>query len=207
MAEASLPTAPDNTRLRWGLAVIVGLMWLYGVLLLRDELAQKTVEHNTMARSLARLQAELAQPEWTERVKSAKALSVQLESRLWQAPTSGLAQAAFQEWLKAAQTQAGLKGAQITGVAVDEAASDSDTGAAASPGLKGLRKVSAKLRFEFAPATLLAFLNLVEAGDKRTVVSTLLVRREPQPVAEMEIVAWFQKQDGADKSRAPDKTK
>lgn len=197
----------DTPRLRWGLALIIGILWLYGVLILRDNLQEKEQQYTAAARSLQRLRTELTQPEWLGRAAPAKAMAVQLESRLWQAPTSGLAQAAFQEWLSSVIAQSGLKGAQITGAAVDEGTSAAEPNANSSPIPKGLRKVSAKLRFEFVAASLLNLLKLIETSDKLAVVTSLSVRKDPPPSVEMEIVAYFQKQDANDKERSLEKIK
>lgn len=205
MIDKLLTPLRDNARLRWGLAAIIGILWLYGVLILRDAVQLKSQEHTNVARSLARLRAELTQPEWVDRVAPAKALAVQLESRLWQAPTSGLAQAAFQEWINSTIAQSGAKNAQIANVAIEEG--EGEPNAAKSPLPNGLRKVSAKVRFDFAAPTLLNVLNLIESNEKLTTVSSLVVRRDPPASVELDVSAVFQKQDSADKDRPKDNAK
>ena len=85
----------NNPRLRWGIALIIGIAWLYAVLLLRDSLQEQTQQHRSAAQNITRLRVQLAQPEWAERVAPAKVMAVQLEGKLWQAATPGLAQAAL----------------------------------------------------------------------------------------------------------------
>ncbi len=186
----------DNPRLRWGLALVVGILWLYVILLLRDNLQEQTQQHRMAVQSIARLRAQFAQPEWVARVEQAKILSVQLEGRLWQAPTSGLAQAAFQDWLNAAMVKAGATNPQITVTVIDEAVANtpnqnenSDTTTPAD-----LWKIKAKLGFDFSAATLMAFLNLLENHEKQIIVGTFNVRKEPMPHVEMELYGYFQKQ-------------
>lgn len=187
-----------NPRLRWGIALIIGIFWFYGVLLLRETLEEENQRHQAAGQSIARLSAQLAQPEWTTRVQPAKVMAVQLEGGLWQAPTSGLAQAAFQDWLNAALAEVGATRPLITVTVIDERVADAtaqsqDTDAATPT---DLWKIQAKLGFEFTAPILMGFLNQIENNPKQIVVVTLNVRREPVPHVEMELVAHFQKQAG-----------
>jgi len=186
----------DNPRLRWGVALIIGIFWLYAILLLRDSLQEQQQQHRAAAQSLARLRAQLAQPEWTARVTPAKVMAVQLEGQLWQATTSGLAQAAFQDRLNSIMVKAGVTRPQITVTVVDEAVANSpnqnqDSGTTTPA---DLWKIRAKLDFDFSAATLLDFLNRIENNDKQIIVGTLNVRKEPAAHVEMELVGYFQKQ-------------
>lgn len=183
-------------RLRWGLATIVGVLWLYAVLLLRDGLQEQVQKLDMTAKSIARLKAQLAQPEWLARMEQVKVLSVQMEGRLWQAPTAGLAQAAFQDWINSALVKAVATNPQMTVTVIDEAVktpvATQDAGKGVTPA--GLWKIKAKLGFNFTPEALMSFLNLVESNDHQIIVGTLDVRREPLPHVEMELYGYFQKQ-------------
>lgn len=186
----------DNPRLRWGVALIAGIFWLYAILLLRETLQEQTQQHQIAAQSISRLRAQLAQPEWTARVVPAKTMAVQLEGRLWQAPTSGLAQAAFQDWLNAAMIKGGVTRPQITVTVINEAVADAHNqnqeSSATTPA--DLWKIKAKLGFDFSAVTLLNFMGQLEDHEKQIVVSTLNVRKEPMSHVEMELVGYFQKQ-------------
>ncbi len=185
-------------RLRWGLALIVGILWLYTILLLRDDLQEQTQRHRMAVQSIAHLRAQLEQPEWVARMEQAKVVSVQLEGRLWQAPTSGLAQAAFQDWLNSAMTKSSALNPQITVIVQDELVANTlvrtpvqSTTPGATPA--DLWKIKAKLGFNFTPTCLMDFLNLIENNEHQIVVGTLDVRREPLPHVEMELYGYFQK--------------
>ena len=189
----------DNRRLRWGIAVIVGMGWLYGILVLRDEVADQTLRYRSATQAVARLQAQLAQPEWTDRAAAARALAVQLEGRLWQAPTPGLAQSAYQDWVSATLIKAGFTNPQVTVTVVEDAPASSTSPAVspdspAVPAPTDLWKIKAKLNFEFNAPALMDFLARLESHEKQTVVNTLTARKEPAPRVEMEVVAYFQKQ-------------
>ncbi len=192
-----------NPRLRWGIALIVGIFWLYGILLLRDSLQEQTQQHRAAAQSLSRLRAQLAQPQWTTRVTPAKVMAVQLEGKLWQAATPGLAQAAFQDWLNASMVKAEIGKSQISVTVLEEAVPNAPTqnlDASTSPTPKptsstpaDLWKLKAKISLGFSAPSLMAFLNLIENHDKQIIVAALNVRKEPAPQVEMELYGYFQK--------------
>lgn len=190
-----------NPRLRMGLVLIIAIAWLYGVLTLRDEVKAQNQRFRASNLAIGRLQAQLAEPEWTSRAPAARALAVQLESKLWQAPTPGLAQAAYQDWVTITMVKAGITSPQVT-VSVVEEAAGSNAGAPADAtatpdALADLWKLKAKLYFEFNPPALMDFLATMENNDRQTVVRTLTIRKEPTPRVEMELIAYFQKQKPA----------
>ena len=183
-----------NSRLRLGLWLIVGIAWLYGLLLLREGTQHAAAEHQALARKVARVVAQAGQTEWPERIESAQALQLQMESRLWRESTLGLAQAAFQDWLNLAVQQASLTRSAVTVAAQEESASEKKTVSATetSPN-SDIWKVSAKLSFDFTPKTLYALMGRLATHDKQIVIETLVIRGSPTPRAEMLLVAYFQK--------------
>lgn len=199
----------NNPKLRWGVALIIGIAWLYGILLLRDTLQEQEQQYRAAAQSIPRLRAQLAQPEWEARVIPAKSMALQLEGQLWQAPTPGLGQAALKDWLTGATTQAGIIRPQIDVTVLDEAAVNAtgqqeETGATSPP---NLLKVTAKLGFDFSAPALLNLLNQIESHDKKIIVAALNARKEPAPRIEIELHAYFQKQasTAAESNRAKPK--
>lgn len=192
----------DNPRLRWGLLLIIGIFWLYGVLVLRDDLQEKTQQQHVLVQSISRLRAQLAQTEWATRLTPAKVLAVQLEGKLWQAPTSGLAQAAFQDWLNATLLKAGVANPQISVTVVDDALTGPNTSSASTPNSDpgavantptDLWKIKAKLSFELGATVASDVMARIESNEKQIVVGALNVRKEPSPRVEMELFAFFQK--------------
>jgi hypothetical protein len=195
----------DNPRLRWGVLMIIGIFWLYGVLVLRDDLQEQTLQQRTVVQSIARLRVQLTQTQWMARLTPAKVLSVQLEGKLWQAPTSGLAQAAFQDWLNATLLKAAIANPQISVTVVDDALSGPNTNSAASasgpnpdPGAVAntptdLWKIKAKVNFELGTAVASDVMARIESHEKQIVVGALNIRKEPSPRLEMELFAFFQK--------------
>ena len=197
MMDDFLSQLRTNSRLRWGLALILGIGWLYGVLVLRDSLQEQSQRLRAATQSIARIKTQLAQPEWASRAVAARAMGVQLDGRLWQAATPGLAQAAFQDWLSSTMVKSATTGPQVTVALVEDAPTNLATSATPPEGTSAtptdLWKIKAKLNFDFNAATLLDFLARMENNDKQIVVSTLVVRKEPAPRVELEVVAYFQK--------------
>jgi hypothetical protein len=201
-----------NPRLRLWLALIAGSMGIFGILTLRDELQNAEQQQRLAARAVSRLQGQLAQTEWLKRLPAAQAQAVQLESRLWQAPTGGLAQAALQDWLNTALAQTKATRPQITVTVLDEIVTGTETpntvlptpaaadGTAATP--PDLWKIKAKVGFDFNSTSLLEFLRSLENHDKQIVIDSLTVRKEPLSHVELELLAYFQKQTPTDKPAA-----
>jgi len=186
----------DNPRLRWGVTLIAGLFWLYAGLLLRDTQQEQAQQHRVSAQTVSRLRAQLAQPEWQDRVAPAQTVAVQLEGRIWQAATAGLAQAAFQDWLGGALARAGATHTQITATVLEETA-DSVADPDRSPedaAPTDLWQVRAKLGFDYNTAQLLNFLDQIEGHDKLIVVAALKASQAPPSRVEMELTGYFQKQ-------------
>lgn len=186
----------DNPRLRWGMALIFGIFWLYAILLLRDSLQETNLQHRAAAQAILHLRAQLAQPEWAERVMPAKIMVAQLEGRLWQAPTTGLAQATFQDRLNAAMVKTGVTRPLITVTVIDEivanAPNQNQDSGTTTPA--DLWKIKAKLGFDYSAATLLDFLNQIENHEKQIIVGALRIQQTPMSHVEMELYGYFQKQ-------------
>jgi hypothetical protein len=185
----------ETPRLRWMVALIIGTLWLYAVLLLRDNLQQNTQQYRSEVLAVARLRARLSQPEWLARVEPAKTMAVQLESRLWQAATSGLAQAAFQDAINSVMAKAAVANPQISVTVLDEAVANTppqnqDAGITTPP---DLWKVKAKVGFDFNATTLLGLSSQIENHQKQITVGTLMVNKDQPNHVDMELYAYFQK--------------
>lgn len=201
MPNGMLSHVRSNPRLRWGLWAILGILWFYTILVLRDVLQDEQDKYHDIIQSVSRLNAQLAQPEWISRAVSAKTMAVQMESRLWQAPTSGLAQAAFQDWLRTTLAQIGLNQAMLTVIALDDTTSAGAVTASPVAGVPtDLWKVRATLSFEFNPENFTALMERIEFDEKLVSIETLSIRKEPAPRVDMQLTAYFQKQVNPEQS-------
>lgn len=192
---AFLDELKANPRLRLGLWLVAGIVWLYALLLLRDETSRVASEHHALAKKLSRVAATAGQTVWAARVEPARAMQVELEGRMWRESTIGLAQAALQDWLNQVVQQSALPRPFLTVSAQEEAAAEapspalSDTASAVADAWK----VSAKLSFDFAPQNFYTLMEKLVGNDKQIVVESLTIRGAPVPRAEMVLVAYFQK--------------
>jgi hypothetical protein len=189
-----LASIKANPRLRLGFWLVLGIAWLYAILLLRDETGHAASEHQALAKKVARIEAQAGQVEWIKRVEPARALLLQQENRLWRESTIGLAQAAFQDWLNQAVQQANLTRPMVTVAAQEESTPEKKaTDAKEAEPNSDIWKVSAKASFDFTPKNLYALLARLSAHEQQIVIETLVIRGIPVPRAEMLLVAYFQK--------------
>ncbi len=189
----------ENARLRWGVALIVGTCWLYGILLIHEALQAEARLHRSANQSLARTRAQLTQTEWLARVAPARTLAVQLESRLWRAATPGLAQAALQDTLKAATLKAAVARPQVNVTLVEEPpaeATNPTSNASEHSTPPDLWKVKAKVSFDFTAPGLLDVLRQLEGHDRQIVVAALSFSQAGSSRADLELYAYFQKPVG-----------
>jgi hypothetical protein len=101
-----------NTRLRWMLVAAVLVFLVYLLLLASDFRQANQREYQLLHRQLVRLQAmdaSSAVVDYSARLAEEQETSKQIESRLWQATTEGLAGADFQAWLQGQAKQHGFE--------------------------------------------------------------------------------------------------
>jgi hypothetical protein len=189
-----------NVRLRLLLGAVVAILWVYAVISMRELAMAKTQQYIGLERQIAKTRLQATQADWPKRLDSVKLMQVELEGRLWQNSTQGLAQAAFQDWLTQATIRASLGRPAVTMLAVEE---KSDPGAAAGsetnkalPTATQLWKVRAKVEFDFTPPGLMNLLKTISMNPQQVVVETLNIRKEPVPRVNMLLVANFQKTAG-----------
>jgi len=96
--QSMLKELQSNTRLRVGLWLIAGIIAIYGILLLDDQRLKLQGEYKTTVARLHQLENIAQQADWTKRADEIKKLRQDLESKLWQANTQGLAEANLQAW-------------------------------------------------------------------------------------------------------------
>lgn len=187
----------SNPRLRWGILGIVAILWLYGILELRDAVQTKSDVYRTANRKAARIHAMANQTEWPSRLVEAQAMQVDLENRLWRENTIGLAQASFHDWLSLQAQKSNMTKVQLTVAKQDDDGGDgkdlsgkSDSGASAKT---GLWKISARIAFDFNPQSFYPWLSQFTLNEKKVVVESLTIRSMPVPKAELLLVAYFSK--------------
>ncbi|HUW36058.1 MAG TPA: hypothetical protein VMV91_01900 [Rhodocyclaceae bacterium] len=196
-ADALLAELRANPRLRWGLWAIAGVLWLYGVLAMHDEVQAKRDSYLALSKSVARIQGTATQSEWSNRLGEAKSLQLNLESRLWREGTLGLAQATFHDWLYQSAQQAGLANVQLLVAAQDDGSGGKGPADGGMRSASDLWRVSAKLSFDFNPQSFYPLLAHIYSHEKRVTVESLVIRSTPTPKAELLLVAYFLKPPSA----------
>ncbi|HET9579615.1 MAG TPA: hypothetical protein VFP44_17410 [Usitatibacter sp.] len=184
-----------NHRLRWGVWAIVAILWIYGILVLRDAARAERAAAEQASRRIAALEQVAAERDWPARWRSAEDVRQKLEGRLWHAGTLGLAQAAFQDWLNETVQQAGVRKPVVAVAAQEDSSTRAVPGAASTEpaAAPDLWKTTARVAFDFEPAALYRFLQRLASNDKAVVVESLTIRGTPGGRVEMGLVAWFQK--------------
>ncbi|OIR06760.1 hypothetical protein GALL_110080 [mine drainage metagenome] len=207
-ADALLAELKANPRLRWGLWTIVGVIWLYGVLAMHDEVQEKRDSYLALSKRVARIQGTATQSEWSNRLGEAKSLQLNLENRLWREGTIGLAQATFHDWLYQSAQQASLGNVQLLVAAQDDESEGSGGKGSADGGTRSasdLWRVSAKLSFDFNPQSFYPLLARIASHEKRVSIESLTIRSTPTPKAELLLVAYFLKPPAAETRQSNDR--
>lgn len=169
-----------NARLRMGVWLVLGILAIYGVLWLNDQIAPLQQDYRRLHRQLARLEQLKVQRHWPESAERAALLRQQMESRLWQASSPGLAQANLYGWLHE----------HLKKIAIDQALIQVEEAAEILPE-QAVWQVSAQLTGRFEASSLLKLLRAVEADERLTVIEQLDVRQEPVPRFTLIIKTYF----------------
>lgn len=170
-----------NLRLRLGVLALAVILAGYAALVLNDELKPLRAEHQRLRQQLAGVRTLAEQRFWEERLNAARTLRVQLEGRLWQAESRGLANADVQNWVNAQ-----LKAAKIvaTRIQVEPARELVDH--------PGLWEVTARIEGPLTLANLRELLRGLEGDPRLTVIERLEAQGSPPRFA-LGLKAYFQK--------------
>jgi hypothetical protein len=177
-----------NGRLRVGVYVLLGIFWLYGVLVLKDFVAAEKGVWEGMESKTARARATAAAADWASRSVEMKGAVGDLEALLWKEGSVGLSEASFGERISQSFAQSGVALRSIRTSAV------ADAGGTA--GQLGLIELRARAQVEFRPATFYPWLAMLAKSklDKAPsiFVEGLTIRAAPpgQQTVELELVAY-----------------
>ncbi|MDR3482683.1 MAG: hypothetical protein P4L91_18450 [Burkholderiaceae bacterium] len=179
----------SNYRLRVGLALILGIVWLSLLLDLHDQNRALQDRYRQVASQLARVDSQQKQTQWLTRAQEAKDALAGVEARLWQNPTVGLTQAQLrdsllQQLLQAKAVQYRVKVSESSG---DK--SDSKSGRSGDPA--DLVRVRAEVELNTDPVVLNNLLTAIATGEHQVVVESLNVKL---PRTTMTVVSWHKLQ-------------
>lgn len=190
-----------NTRLRVGAWAIIGILWIYGLLLAGDAVVKLRQTSGALAAEIERLEPMTRNNPWPARVEEARQQLAALRTMEWaggEGGDLGLTEAALQDWVRATAAQAGLRVREMTLTrAVGAAAGVASPGPAAagtgSGNGSGPNGQALKLRLsvEWGRGELAAFLAEVGRSERVVVVERLLLRpAATPPSAEMDLRVW-----------------
>ncbi|MDM8567046.1 hypothetical protein QUF74_15520 [Candidatus Halobeggiatoa sp. HSG11] len=173
----------NNTRLRLGVWLIIGLLLGYSIVLLDDYRLKTQQEYTSVVARLAQLKTIANQSQWLERTAEIKQVREQVQGQLWQANTKGLAQATFQQWLRTMTKQLEIETKRLQ---VDPALNVAK--------YDNIWQVTAKIRGNFTKKSLTDFLLKIATNPSVVVTEMLDVHEYKEQLRFVVIVkAYFQK--------------
>ncbi|MGB8842579.1 MAG: GspMb/PilO family protein [Aliidongia sp.] len=169
-----------NPRIHLGLLAILAILLLGLWFEIQDSHSHADIQIAADAQQLAMLHRLAGQTEWKGRSDSVQRLRVQLESRLWEAESDGLAQVNFQELLGKLAKSAELP---RTDVHVEIVSSTATT--------QTYRQMSATVTGPFAATAMQKFLASLESDGHMMVVDRLRIEATPTPRFEMLVSTYL----------------
>jgi len=173
-----------NTRLRFGLWFIIAIMMIYIILVFNDYHAQLKQDYHTALTRLNQLQSLAQQTQWTERAVQVQDLRTQLEARLWQANTKGLAQAIFQSWLQE----------EVFFAQIEQPRLQVET-AVEVPKNPNLWRVSAEVKGLFVQKRFYSLLLEIAKSPRTIVTERLDIRESSPPRFTLVLTAYFKRNE------------
>lgn len=191
---ALLADLRQNDRLRWGIWVILGIVWVYALLLWDESIVRARGELVQLREQTDRLRPyERGEALWQERAAEARQLHAGLQALLWEARSRSRAEAAFRDWLQARAKESNL-GVRELSVRAQEMVDSSAVARPAETPAAAPVAVRARLAVTHQPAQAAALLLSLQ-GHARTVTVRRLSIRNPAPpqdaVMELELQALF----------------
>ena len=171
----------ESRLLKLGLIAIIGIVWVYVLLMVDDRVGAQESNLEALDAQLSRLQPVAGDRRWLGRADDADQQLKAVQAMIWSESNIGLAEAAFQDWVRGTAAAAGLSVRQLT---VARAVS----GGASAAGPGGPQLVRAHLVVEVTRAGLLGFLSEIERNRPAVIVERLQLRTTAQPpVAEIDL--------------------
>lgn len=186
-----------NTRLRIGAWAILGILWVYALLLASDGILALRNGTQALASDIERLQPMTRSNPWPTRVDDARQQLDALRTMEWvegEGGELGLTEAALQDWVRATAAKAGLRLREMTlsrggaPPALSTSAGSGDTAATTQP--RG-QAVKVRMTADWDRGALVAFLAEVGRSERVVVAERLLLRpAATPPSAEIDLRVW-----------------
>jgi hypothetical protein len=181
----------SKPRLRAGLAAVLALLWLLGLLELSDALDAARKQRDSLSGEVARLRSVGTEQRWPALREQAEARLADHRSLAWREESEGRMQAMLQDWLREQLVAVGVQPRELV-VTVLPARAASPSESARKSGLPAdMRIARARVSFEFKPDALHQFLSRLPASRRWIWVSRMVVNNDSQRVVELELEALF----------------
>ena len=185
-----------NTRLRAGVWVIVGILWIYGLLLVGDAVVNAQKASAMLVAEIDRLRPLTRANPWPARVDEARERLTVLGGMGWAEGDTGdlgLTEAAFQDWTRSTATKAGLRLREISltraGPASGEGSGAAGPSVAARPGTG--QTVKLRLTADWGRTEMVSFLAELGRSERVIVVDRLMLRLSATPpLVEIDLRVW-----------------
>lgn len=175
-----------NPRLAVGVAVAVGLVWVFLLLDLADRLDAARRAERSAALQLERLRGVTGDERWPGLLDTVNQRLTAFRDRAWREDSEGLVQARMQDWLQEQLGAAGLVQRELSvSLPVPLEARE---GVEAPP---DMRLVTARLSVDFTPQGLNSLLARIAGSTHWVRVDRLLVRNWGNPTVELELSGLF----------------
>lgn len=192
-AKALRSELAGNARLRVGLLLIGGILWIYLLLLASDEVVRVRASTQSLREELSRILPLAKERAWPERESDAQQQLEALRAMLWAESDLGLVEARFQDWLRALAGKAGLNVRELTVVR--------GAAAEAKPAEPGQAiAIKARMLVDMSRLPLMALLSELGRHERIVVVDRLAIHLNSQPSLvelDLRIMAIAQTQQAA----------
>jgi hypothetical protein len=173
----------ENRRLRFGVYLILALLWIYGITALRDLGVREANNWKQAEADILQARTVAATADWTTREMQARNALTELEGYLWRDGSLGFSQAAFQERIAQTLSRAGAVAPSI------RVSAGSDAGAAQTS--LAISTISARIQTEYRPNVLFNWLRDVAlrpgAQQPLILVDSIVIRAQPNQPATLDL--------------------
>lgn len=181
----------SNRRLRSGLAVVVALIWLLGLLELWDRIDAARKEQAGLGDEVIRLQSVRGEQQWPAVRDQAYARLADFRSLAWREESEGRMQAMLQDWLREQLAAVGAQPRELSVTVLPARSVAPADGGRKSELPADMRIARARLSFEFKPDALHHFLAKLPASLHWIWVSRMTIENDSRKSVELELEALF----------------
>jgi Type II secretion system (T2SS), protein M subtype b len=168
-----------NLRLRAGGWLVIGILWVYALLLAADAVLALRKGSDALVAEIDRLQPLTRANPWPARVDDARQQLAALQSMEWtegEGGDLGLTEAALQDWVRATAAKAGLRVREMS-----LSRPEATTLGAATGSNDSSKIVKLRLSTDWGRSELVVFLAEVGRSERVVVVERLLLRPGAAP--------------------------